>query len=1047
MKGLLILALSVISATAFAQTEGARISGRVTDVGGAVIVGAKCTVTDIDTNISASTATNEDGVYVIQGLHPAHYRLTIERDGFRTVVQPDLELYAQDAANENFMLALGPRTETVTVEDSVPLLQTQSASVSTLVNQQFVDNMPLNGRSFQSLISVAPGVVFTASQSEGPGQFSVNGQRSDANYFTVDGVSANFGVQVGQLSQSLGGAIPAFTSQGGTNGFVSVDDMLEFRIQTSSYEAEFGRTPGAQISIVTKSGANNFHGTAFDYLRNDIFDARNYFDTPPLTKPPLRQNDFGGTFGGPIIKDKTFFFFSYEGLRLRLPQTASGQFYTASARAAVAPVYQPFINGLPLPDPNAPLIDPTCDNITNPCQANIIAAYSDPSSIDAISFRIDHKLTKKINLFARYSHAPSYDATRNWEEVTYSNVGMDTFTAGATILLTPAMLNDFRANWSRSSASNTNYLTDFHGAVVPPLAALFPPSSPYASGAGQALVVFPGGEDMEVRQGGLYDNSEQQLNFVDTLSWAFRAHLFKFGLDYRHLTPTAGPDRGYSFFPSAFPLLRAGTVDSALLSAGDPFSVSVNNYSLFAQDTWKITNQLTLTYGLRWEINTPPVSASSQPVYATQGIFDSNPLAVVPGTLWHTRFNNFAPRVGAAYQITPKTVVRGAFGLFYDLGYGSFGDTSGFFPYQRTSFVSLSPPAPFDLTNPVFQPPPLSTTIDSNVLYMVAVDPNLRLPLILQWNAAIQRELGTNQALSATYVGADDMRLLREDFIRPPLLVSLGTGGTVYAIRNSGYSHFNALQIQFQRRMSHGLQALISYNLAKSSDLGSADSSGLDAGSVSQVVLPPLTPSDFDIRNSIAGAVSYELPAPAWGRISNAILRGWAVDGLVRVSSAPPINITVGVVSPVFGFYRTQAQTVPGQPFWIPDSTQPSGTALNPAAFTTPPNGQVGDFPRNSLRSPYSIDQTDLAVRRRFKLTEDLNLSVRAEYFNLFNHPMFGAPGSPEPGNIFDMTFGKIGPGSTTNLLLGGGAALGGQSPLYALGGPRSAQFTLKLQF
>jgi Carboxypeptidase regulatory-like domain/TonB dependent receptor/TonB-dependent Receptor Plug Domain len=1045
MRGPLVLALFVTSALAYAQTEGARISGRVTDVGGAVIVGAKCTVTDIDTNVSAATATNEDGIYVIQGLHPAHYRLTIEKDGFRTVVQPSLELYAQDAANENFMLALGPRTESITVND-IPLLQTQSASVSTVVNQQFVDNMPLNGRSFQSLISAAPGVVFTSAQNDGPGQFSVNGQRSDSNYFTVDGVSANFGVQVGQLSQALGGMIPAFTSQGGTNGFVSVDDMQEFRIQTSSYEAEFGRSSGAQVSIVTKAGTNRFHGTAFDYLRNDIFDARNYFDMPPLPKPPLRQNDFGGTFGGPIIKDKTFFFFSYEGLRLRLPQTDSDQFYTASARAAVAPAYQPLINALPLPDPNAPLIDPTCDNITNPCQAIIIAAYSNPSSLDSISFRIDHKLTQKINLFARYSHAPSSDATRNWEEVEYSNVGMDTVTAGATILFTPAMLNDFRANWSQGSASDTTSLTDFHGAVVPSLSTLFPPSSPYTPGTAQALVFFPDAAQA-VRQGRLYDNSQGQLNFVDTLSWAFGTHLLKFGLDYRRLTPTAQPDNGYSFFPSAFPLLRAGTVDSALLSAGDPFSVSVNNYSLFAQDTWKITNQLTLTYGLRWEINTPPVAASNQPVYATQGIFNSDPLAVVHGPLWHTRFNDFAPRVGAAYQITPKTVIRGAFGVFYDLGYGNFGDTSAFFPYSRSSFVSLSSPVPLNLTNPIFQPPPFSTAISKNVLYLVAVDPNLRLPLILQWNTAIQRELGKNQTLSATYVGADDMRQLREDIIRPPLLVSLGTGGTVFAVRNAGYSHYNALQIQFQRRMSHGLQALISYNLAKTSDLGSSDSSGLTAASVSQVVLPPLTPSDFDIRNSIAGAVSYELPAPAWGRISNATLRGWAVDGLVRVSSAPPINITEVVISPTVGAYRTQAQVVPGQPFWIPDPTQPSGTALNPAAFTTPPVGQVGDFPRNSLRSPYFIDQTDLALRRRFKLTEHLNLSVRAEYFNVFNHPMFGAPGSSEPGNEFDTTFGKIGPGSTTNLLLGGGAALGGQSPLYTLGGPRSAQFTIKLQF
>lgn len=1047
MKCLFFIAILFSSeAVMFAQTESARISGRVTDASGAVIVGAKSTATDIDTNVSVSTSTNEYGIYVMPDLHPAAYRLTVEKEGFRTVVQPNLELYAQDALNENFTLAIGLRTDSVTVENNAPGLETQSAAVSTIVNQQFVDNMPLNGRSFQSLISVAPGVVFTSVMNDGPGQFSVNGQRSDANYFMVDGVSANFGVQIGPLGQSLGGAIPAFTSQGGTNGFVSVDDMQEFRIQTSSYEAEFGRTPGAQISIVTKSGADKFHGTAFEYLRNDIFDARNFFDAPPLPKPPLRQNDFGGTFGGPIIKDKTFFFFSYEGLRLRLPQTASDQFYTASARAAVASVYQPVIKALPLPDADAPLSDPSCDNITNPCQAVITSAYSNPSGLDAISIRIDHNLTKEINLFARYSHAPSYDATRNWEEVAYSNVGIDTLTAGATIVLTPTMLNDFRANWSQNTASYTNVLTDFHGAVAPPDSTLFPSSSPYHPDVNQALVFFPNA-GMEVRRGRLYDDAAHQLNFVDSLSWVFGTHQLKFGIDYRRLNPARAPTGGYAFFPSDFTQLTEGTVGSALLTAGDPLTISVNNYSLFAQDTWKLSSHLTLNYGLRWEINTSPASSSSQPLYVTQGIFNSNPLSVIPGAPWRTRFSNFAPRVAAAYQITPKTVVRGAFGVFYDLGYGNFGDSSGFFPYQRTNFASFSPPVAFDLTSSAFQPPPFSTSISANVLYIGAVDPNLRTPLTLQWNAAIQRELGTNQTLSATYVGANDTRLLREDIIRPPLLVNLGIGGSVLVIRNAGYSHFNALQIQFQRHMSHGLQALISYNLAQSSDMGSDDSSGLVAASVGQVVLPPLTPSDFDIRNSIAGAVSYEVPAPVWGRISNAILRSWAIDGLVRVSSAPPINITVGVVSPVFGPYRTQAQVVPGQPFWISDSTQPSGTALNPAAFTSPPAGQVGDFPRNSLRSPYSIDQTDLAVRRRFSVTDRLSLSVRAEYFNVFNHPMFGAPGSDEPGSIFDTSFGKIGPGSTTNLLLGGGAALGGQSPLYALGGPRSAQFTIKLQF
>jgi hypothetical protein len=627
-----------------------------------------------------------------------------------------------------------------------------------------------------------------------------------------------------------------------------------------------------------------------------------------------------------------------------------------------------------------------------------------------------------------------------------SSVDLDTLTAGVTISLGPTTLNDFRANWSRNTATQTISLTGFHDALVPPPSALFPSSSPYSASTDQALIVFPD-SGMEVREGRTYDNVEQQLNFVDTFSWIIGTHQFKFGIDYRRLTPRANVVSGYALFPSSFALLRAGTVDTALLSANDPFSVGVNNFALFAQDTWKAASHLTLNYGLRWDINTPPVSTvSGQPLYATLGVFDSNPLAVVPGAPWHTRFDNLAPRIGAAYEITPKTVARAAFGLFSDLGYGDVGDASVDFPYQRYSFGFFSTPVPFDLASPVFQPPPFSTAIDAKVLYIGAVDPNLRLPLTFQWNGAIQRELGANQTLTATYVGAYATRLLRQDKIIPPLLVGLGNG-SVIVTRNAGYVHFNALQIQFQRRMSHGLQALVSYNLAKSSDLGSDDTSTLAAATVSQIVLPSLTPSDFDVRNSIAGAVSYELPAPAWGHIGNAILRGWAIDGLVRVSSAPPINITAVAVSPVLGFYRTQADIVPGQPFWIADSSQPSGTALNPAAFTSPPAGRVGDFPRNGLRSPYSIDQTDLAVRRRFNLTERLNLSVRAEYFNVFNHPMFGAPGSSEPGNIFDPVFGKIGPGSTTNLQLGGGAALGGQSPLYALGGPRSAQFTIKLQF
>ena len=236
--------------------------------------------------------------------------------------------------------------------------------------------------------------------------------------------------------------------------------------------------------------------------------------------------------------------------------------------------------------------------------------------------------------------------------------------------------------------------------------------------------------------------------------------------------------------------------------------------------------------------------------------------------------------------------------------------------------------------------------------------------------------------------------------------------------------------------MSHGLQALVSYNLAKSSDLGSDDLSGLSSGECKPGGAAPADPlrlrhTEFHRRRRLVRGAGARM-GPRRQRNPERLGNRW--PGTRKFGAADQYHRIV--VSPVFGRYRTQAEIVPGQPFWIPDSTQPAGRALNPAAFTSPPAGQMGDFPRNGLRSPYSIDQTDLAVRRRFNLTDRLKLSVRAEYFNVFNHPMFGAPGASEPGNLFDPSFGKIGPGSTTNLELGSGAALGGQSPLYALGGP-----------
>jgi 20S proteasome alpha/beta subunit len=281
-------------------------------------------------------------------------------------------------------------------------------------------------------------------------------------------------------------------------------------------------------------------------------------------------------------------------------------------------------------------------------------------------------------------------------------------TGGATIAIIPTRLNDFRANWSRTTGTTINVLSNFDGDVPPPTSTFFPPGSPYSFGSGQATIAG-------VCEGTLYNNVQRQLNFVDTFSSVVGAHQLKFGIDYRRLNPTGRESLSHGAFTSGFQDLVDGNVSLILLVDKFPLSVNVNNYSLFAQDTWKATNHLTLTYGLRWEINPAPVSASSGlPLYAVQGVFDSNPLALVREPPWRTQFSNFAPRIGAAWQVTPKTVVRGGFGLFYDLGYGNIGDASSSYPYERDEFNFLPSPLPFDLSNPLFQPIPFSTTVTAS---------------------------------------------------------------------------------------------------------------------------------------------------------------------------------------------------------------------------------------------------------------------------------------------------------------------------------------------
>ena len=473
----------------FAQMETATLSGVVNDPKSAVVPDVEVTATRIETGTAVTTKTNGAGIYFFTGLMPGHYHLTLRKPGFKEIAIKDFQLYVQDKLEQNFSLEIGSVSETVTVEAGALTINTTDASVSTVVDRRFAENLPLNGRSFQTLIQLTPGVVLAAYNGSDNGQFSVNGQRAASNYWMVDGVSANVGIGTSQLTSGngLSGANAAFSVLGGTNSLVSVDAMQEFRIQTSTFAPEFGRTPGGQISIVTRSGSKQFHGTAFDYLRNDVFDANDWFaDSAGLPKPRERQNDFGGTFSGPIVKNRTFFFFSYEGLRLRLPQVALSLVPDITARQSATAPMQPFVNAYPLPSPNTP------DDVVNQI-GQFNASFSNSATLNAYSLRIDHKLNDKLRLFGRYSYSPSELSQRglvgsSLNAVTQSKVVLQTGTIGATWTVSPTSLNELHFNYSRTHSFSSSTLDSFGGAM--PLSSLPFPSGFDAGNGSFSFCIF-----------------------------------------------------------------------------------------------------------------------------------------------------------------------------------------------------------------------------------------------------------------------------------------------------------------------------------------------------------------------------------------------------------------------------------------------------------------------------------------------------------------------------------------------------------------------------
>ena len=1052
LRLLVALALLIVASPcrlAHAQTETGSIRGCVSDATGAVITDATIRLIDIYRDTQSQAQSGSSGLYGFANVRPGRYRMEVEKGGFKLVRLAGITVNVQDNLEQDFKLDVGPASETVTVSASAANVNTSDGTVSTVVDQAFVENLPLNGRSFQALIMLTPGVVVTATAFDDQGQFSVNGQRGDANYFTIDGVSANFGATgYGPLVQTAGGALPALSVAGGTNSLVSVDAMQEFRIQTSSFAPEFGRTPGGQISIVTRSGTNAFHGTAFEYFRNDVLDANNWFsDLDRLRKPEERQNDFGGAFDGPVIKDKAFFFFSYEGLRLRQPLTQETVVPDSTSRQQAPAAMQPYLNAYPVANGSE----------LGAGTAQLNAGYSNPATLDAYSIRIDQTLSPKLNLFGRYNYSPSSSDPRASTQGYEPNLGVvgllsssvQTLTVGLAALINPKISNEFRSNYSNNRFTTKYAMDNFSGAMPLPDSALFPPGFSSANGFFTAEILGVG----ELIQGKSGTDEQRQVNLIDNLSVTSGSHQLKWGVDYRWLSPFTSPYdyRQFSEFLGVSSCTQPcaqtpGYALSGITREAAPFTQQSDallsqNFSFYGQDTWKISHRLTLTYGLRWDIN-PPLKGKNlaNDPFTVTGLNDPANLALAPrGTpLYQTTYGNVAPRVGAAYQLGSganwRSVLRGGFGVFYDLGSGSLGGVSSYFPYGA-DVIYLN--VPFPLSPQEAAPPALSTS--PPVSTILVAESNLELPRTYEWNVALEQSLGTSQNFSLTYVGAIGRDLLRvTDLISPN-----ANFGFVNVTSNTDTSNYNALQLKFDRRLSQGLQALASYTWSHSIDIASTDAFANYLNTPTSVANPNIDRgnSDFDIRNSFTIGVTYNLPSPESNEFAHASLGGWSVDSFIFARTAPPVDLIGGIVEAEGVALYPRPNVVPGVPMVLSGPQYPGGKAFNKAAFTPPPTGQQGNFGRNVLRG-FGAAQTDVAFQRQFHLVDKLGLSFRGEFFNLLNHPNFGQPTNSLTSPLFGQSTQML-----ASSLAGKPISNAGFNPLYQVGGPRSTQLALKLEF
>ncbi len=984
----------------------AYLYGRVLDPSEAAVTDAVVTVVNDETGFRRTTQTQSDGEYVVSSLQPGFYKVAVRKDGFPTMIRFNVKLETRQPARVDFTLSVGAVQETITVEGTAPLLGQEDASIGVRVSHDELQRLPLNGRGLLSLLELAPGTNVTPATRGEAGQFTSNGQRPNANYFTVDGVSANTGVTAGGLpAQATGGVLPPLSAFGSLDSVLPLEAVDELRVQTSNEGSEMGRLPGASVLLVSRSGTNDVHGSVVYRFRHELLAANDWFaNTSGAGRAPLRLQDVAPSLGGPIRRDHTFFFLSYQHMLLRGPYVWQQPVPSLATRQAAPEWLQPALNLFPAPN--------------GPELGNGLAAWSGrnirPSQLDSGIARLDHALTANATLFARYNDSPSSNEFGS-TEVNRLDLRFQSATVGLNLRPAASLALDFRVNESQSTAHSTWTRT---GDPVPSGCELEPLTS-FLFGnmvSCNSLVRFSIGGVGQVVTGREGDRKQRQFQIVQSTVWNRGAHALRFGVDYRRMIPIRRDATG-TLSVIADDITQVTDKRNLWLGQSPAVNASteVSELSLWVQDTWQVSKRLTITPGLRWEFNPAPVPADSNTLFldtSTNTLFDG-----LHRPLWPNSYFNFAPRLGAALRLSKNggTVLRMGGGLFYDSSLSIATDLINSGPFSVTQF--------FSGRNGLF-----STELSYGFM------PDLRLPRLVEWNVTLDHALSAQDVVSLGYVGSAGRYLIRRELGGPGSSPTSVTALTT----NNGSSDYQGLQVQYRRRVLEGFEALMSYSWSHSMDNDSSDAFLVWAGPGAGATRDRAS-SDFDLRHSLAGWLTYTFAKKP--TVAARYLGGWAVDGVVRARSGFPISVLDNEEYQGVGLANAfRPNLLPGQPVWIADAAAPGGRLINAAAFQTTAPGVQGNLGRNAITG-FGMSQVDLALRREFRLGERHSIQVRMEAFNAFNHANFADPVKYLSSPIFGQSTSML------NLMLGTGSPGSGLSPILQTGGARSLQGSLRFRF